>query len=115
MKKKPMKLNDSEKTSEQVPYSDSTNNSSHSKTSKSKNPRRSKQPQERYGACPAILNPDAADPGRFANSILFSKAVLNESHYGYFYYNHKALELGINDSSCNWAKVTHRLPDILYS
>jgi len=62
-------------------------------SSKRKHPqqRRAKQPQERYGACPAVLNPDSQFSNdslkQFKSTILFNKAMLTESHYSYFYYS----------------------------
>jgi len=67
----------------------STTGSSKSKASSKKlSYERSKQPQEKYGASPALLNLQSAPNHKnyYENVLIFNKAVLTQDHYSYFYY-----------------------------
>ncbi len=101
----------------------STTGSSKSKASSKKILyERSKQPQEKYGASPALLNPQSVPnlKNYFGYALIFSKAVLTQDHYSYFYY---CAEFKLGDSASqtqqqevrNEAELLGRYPDILYS
>lgn len=101
--------------------------SSRSKGSKvssqgSKSRKRNKQPQEKYGASPALLDEQkqSAFAKSFDQALIFAKALLTRDHYSFFYYTHKhgaaiEEEARVCGQNPNCGKMLAVYPDILYS